>query len=109
RLLETSERGAQALVGGAHLVLERIEVGVLIHAPPAPARRGVRRRRLFPFAGLAVGGGWRRARRAMVVRAERAGGQRDAERERRSGLGPHEASLRPAVRAGSCAGAIRTS
>src|SRR6184192_3986317 len=108
-LLESRERGPQALVGLADLRLEVIEGLIVEHRPPAPARRRVRGRRYLPLAGLLVRGGRSRHRWALVARAERARLERQhhgEHRQRRSG--PHQECPAAVLATAVGGGATRT-
>src|ERR1700687_5421255 len=96
RLLQTSQRRLQILVGGANTAFERIECRVLKYAPPCAARRSICGLRLLPIAHLAIGRGWRRGRRCLVGRCERTAAKRPDEAERKMRkTQSHEVSLSP--------------
>src|SRR4029077_9188656 len=73
RLLISSGRGGDRLIGDFDLRQERIERAVLIDRPPIAARYVVARRGTFPAFELLVMGRYR-CRLARVIRAERAAG-----------------------------------
>src|SRR5204863_4850516 len=90
-LLESCERGPQALVGLADLRLEVSEGLIVEYRPPARARRRVRGRRYLPLARLLVRWGRSRHRGALVAQAERARLERQHHGERRQRRrGPHQ-------------------